>query len=473
MKKRKICLLFIMIFAFLTLCFAPYYKGKALDIAPWFYEDGTLYINYVGDMPDFNSSDETPWIGYGISGVKKIFVGEYTTGIGNNAFSGYTDLESVELTAGLKLIGENAFEGCGMLKEITVPDGATTIGKNAFKNCTSLETINLPDSITSIGASAFDYTSLVYYNDGLDLYIGNHLIKVLDHFEEYEVKAGTVCIADETFKDHDNLKKVTFSDVYDPSAGIFGQSTLVSIGKSAFEGCVELTYIDLPHTVISIGERAFCNCTALKTEKIPASVSFIGDEAFASVPELTIRCFGDSYVEEYAKSNLISYKVFSSAPVFSDDSLYKMNSRMIFGIAPGTEYSIFLSNILSAVDVYDREGHIVKNGNICTGYNLSTDPGNPRLPRMGFTISVKGDTDGNGKIDATDYITVKRHILSISKFESDSAFYMAADIDGNAKIDATDYIAIKRHILGISLLTDGSEASGEQIVLPPDGVEYN
>ena len=59
-----------------------------------------------------------------------------------------------------------------------------------------------------------------------------------------------------------------------------------------------------------------------------------------------------------------------------------------------------------------------------------------------------GDVDGNDKIDSTDYILVKRHILKVNELSGDA--FAAADMDGNGKLDSTDYIAIKRIILGIT-----------------------
>ncbi|MBQ7646626.1 MAG: dockerin type I repeat-containing protein [Clostridia bacterium] len=68
--------------------------------------------------------------------------------------------------------------------------------------------------------------------------------------------------------------------------------------------------------------------------------------------------------------------------------------------------------------------------------------------RLNAPKYLKGDADGSGKIDSTDYIIVKRHILNISKLTG--AYFTAADMDGNGKIDSTDYIAIKRIILGLA-----------------------
>ena len=61
---------------------------------------------------------------------------------------------------------------------------------------------------------------------------------------------------------------------------------------------------------------------------------------------------------------------------------------------------------------------------------------------------VKGDTDGNGKIDSTDYIMIKRHILNVNRL--DGAFIKSADMDSNNKIDSTDYISVKRIMLGLA-----------------------
>lgn len=64
------------------------------------------------------------------------------------------------------------------------------------------------------------------------------------------------------------------------------------------------------------------------------------------------------------------------------------------------------------------------------------------------TAFVSGDVDGDGKILATDYIRIRRHILGITTLES--PFTKAADLNGNNSIDPTDYIQVRRIILGIN-----------------------
>ena len=52
-------------------------------------------------------------------------------------------------------IGYNAFSGCTNLTSINLPDGITKIGINAFLGCTSLRSISIPSSVIDIKSSSF------------------------------------------------------------------------------------------------------------------------------------------------------------------------------------------------------------------------------------------------------------------------------------------------------------------------------
>ena len=61
-------------------------------------------------------------------------------------------------------------------------------------------------------------------------------------------------------------------------------------------------------------------------------------------------------------------------------------------------------------------------------------------------LTKRGDVDGNGKIDAKDYLMAKRCVLgTYTPTETQKA---GADVDGNGKIEAKDYLKIKGHVLG-------------------------
>ena len=65
---------------------------------------------------------------------------------------------------------------------------------------------------------------------------------------------------------------------------------------------------------------------------------------------------------------------------------------------------------------------------------------------MEYTFIVLGDINGNGKVDANDYMLVKRHFLGT--YELDDIGIAAGDCNGDGKISANDYFIIRRHVIG-------------------------
>lgn len=62
------------------------------------------------------------------------------------------------------------------------------------------------------------------------------------------------------------------------------------------------------------------------------------------------------------------------------------------------------------------------------------------------TVILKGDVDGNGIINASDYILIRYALLEYSAI--DDAASIAADLSGNGIVDASDYIFHKYSVLG-------------------------
>jgi len=55
---------------------------------------------------------------------------------------------------------------------------------------------------------------------------------------------------------------------------------IISIGSSAFSGCISLKEVTMSDSMISIGSSAFSGCISLKEIVIPANVRLIGGNAF-------------------------------------------------------------------------------------------------------------------------------------------------------------------------------------------------
>ena len=301
--------------------------------------------------------------------LTKVVIPDSVTSIGGEAFSGCTGLTSIQVSAGntkyhsqgncliktgsktlvlgcknsvipsdgtVTSIGANAFSDCKGLTSITIPDSVTSIGNSAFSGCTGLTSVAIGNGVTSIGYRAFYNTG--YYNrdsnwkDGV-LYIGKHLIKAKSTLSgRYQVKSGTLAIADYAFFKCAGLTSVTIPDGVTSIGGeaFFGctrltsitiPNSVTSIGISAFYDCtrltavriadlvawcrirfisnplyyanhlylngVEVTKLTIPNSVTSIGDSAFSGCTGLTSITIPDSVTSIGDEAFSGCSGLT------------------------------------------------------------------------------------------------------------------------------------------------------------------------------------------
>ena len=162
--------------------------------------------------------------------VKHLFIGKEIDAIGNESFSYFTNLESIEFESGSRLssIDSYAFAGCRSLKHVTLPNSVNSIGEAAFLDCEKLKKVDLgkDSTLRTLGPSAFI-----------------------------------------------NCKKLE---------GIELPKTLESIGDYAFNGCTNLPTIIIPSNVKTVGEEAFGDCNKLKdiTVEDPSKTS-IDNYAFA------------------------------------------------------------------------------------------------------------------------------------------------------------------------------------------------
>lgn len=81
---------------------------------------------------------------------------DYTvTRIRNAAFSGCSNLTSVNIPNSVTSIEHTTFFGCRNLASVVIPNSVTSIGSHAFFDCRSLTSVNIPSSVTSIGDDVF------------------------------------------------------------------------------------------------------------------------------------------------------------------------------------------------------------------------------------------------------------------------------------------------------------------------------
>ncbi len=178
-------------------------------------------------------------------------------------------------------IGVCAFEDCIGLRSVTISEGVLSIGYDAFYGCDNLAAIFLPNSLTDI-----DYTALASNAKLTSIKVGldNNMYSDID---------GVL---------FDKNKKA----VLRCPGGTVGEYTIpdsvTTIGTSAFNGCSNLTSVNLPESVTSIGDYAFRSCSNLTSITIPGSVTNIGYHAFSDCKNIeSIEVSSDN--KEYMSSD--------------------------------------------------------------------------------------------------------------------------------------------------------------------------
>ena len=264
-----------------------------------------------------------------------------TTGltfIGENAFSGCSNLTSVTIPDSITSVDYNAFLICNnienlvtgngltsldnlpitsALKSITIGSGINSINERTFNSCNNLtifkvdennqnysvsedgkilfnkdkttlitcssaaNDVTIPDSVTTVNSGAF-----VNCKNVETLVIGNGLtsldnLPITSALKSITIGNNIKSIGYNTFKGCNKLASVTIGN------------RVTSIDDNAFRDCSSLTSVTIPDSVTSIGENAFYNCSNLTNVTIPESVTSIGDGAFYGCESLTSVTFED------------------------------------------------------------------------------------------------------------------------------------------------------------------------------------
>jgi hypothetical protein len=219
------------------------------------------------------------------------------TSIGNDAFEYITNLNSVEIPAGVTNLGEYAFYHCDSMTGVFFEGNAPTADSTAFA-CDSCPTLYYLPGTTgwaSWGSQA-DETQYVYsgtvglgyenylcgaatiptnINGFLVTSIGSDAFAYSPFLSSVTIPATVTNIGVGAFYDCSGLTNVTIDD------------GATNIGDYAFYGCLGLTKVTIPANVTNIGVSAFGCCSGLAGVSIPASVVGLGNQVFADCANLT------------------------------------------------------------------------------------------------------------------------------------------------------------------------------------------
>lgn len=239
----------------------------------------------------------------GCTSLTKFTIPPNVADIGNRVFE-YSALKSLSLSDGIKTIPKEAFKGCLDLEIVKLPNTLEEISEGAFAGCEKIKNLSIPDTVKIIGDSAFG----VYTDDNN-----------VDHY----------C---------SSLQNVFFGE----------SSKLQTIGRNAFEGCANLTTIQLYNTQITqISEGAFKNTCADRNNTeitFPKTLEKIGSNAFknSKVSKITFADTSDKklVIGEYAFSEcdkLTKINFPSYMTEIDDYAFYKCKALETINFAPESQ----------------------------------------------------------------------------------------------------------------------------------------
>ncbi len=238
-------------------------------------------------------------------GVTQVVLPETITVIDRGAFSACTNLESINLPAGLTHIGEFAFDGCysltghlvippkiqeisdgafrycESLSGVTLPPELKTISSEAFNGCSGILQLEFPQSVQEIGPYAFAYcNSLTRLTlpEGLTE-LADGLVKGCSSLTELSIPNSVVTVGDYALALLDSMKELQLP------------SGITKIGAYGFAGSYRLSTVHLPEALQELGDGAFETCTGLLTQHLPAKVCRLGENIFSEccyLSEITV-----------------------------------------------------------------------------------------------------------------------------------------------------------------------------------------
>ncbi|MCC8077723.1 MAG: leucine-rich repeat protein [Oscillospiraceae bacterium] len=270
----------------------------------------------------------------------------------------------------------------------------TTISDGAFQNCTLLTDVVIPDSVTYVWHGAFqNCTSLANITlPQTPAWIGSEAFENTAYYNDSANWSG-----DALYLDNYLLRVET-----DATGTYTIADGTICIGYGALMDCSGVTGVSIPDTVKLIGVEAFAR-TGITSAVIPEGVEKMDEVAFGGCA-------------------LTSLYLPRSLTWIGADMCESLEAIYYAGIE--VEWA--------AVYIDDFWNTAFMSAPV---YFLGEESG----------VSVPGDLNGDGEVNASDLTILARHVGKVETME-DEAYLANADVTGDGNVDASDLTKLAQYV---------------------------
>ena len=277
--------------------------------------NGTLTISGTGAMANYTVS-KLPWKEQREK-VQQVHIEDGVTYIGNNAFNGCINLQSVTLGKNIASIGNYAFKNCSALTEISLPESLTNIKIGVFQGCASLIIITIPTNVESVGTNALkDCTNLktltlknVVTEDNLPT-ITNGYIDGCIALQDVKIENvnSTVKAEGGVFYSKDGATLIRC--LPSKKGKVTVSNTVKTIKEDAFSGCGALEELILPKPIETAYNNILFNCSSLWYVELKGVKKVVNwaFEGCTALDQLVLPACLTSYAETSVTPKLICFR---------------------------------------------------------------------------------------------------------------------------------------------------------------------
>ncbi|MBP3502328.1 MAG: SH3 domain-containing protein [Clostridia bacterium] len=159
----------------------------------------------------------------------------------------------------------------------------------------------------------------------------------------------------------------------------------------------------------------------------------------------TLGYIADKYLTNNYMTATINCNVNSSVHIRAEATT---SSNPVISLAKGTTVTVMQENVANAngytwdkIVTSDGLEGFVANKYLNKGENISNNTNQPGDNNK----KTLGDVNGNNRLDPSDYVLIKNHIMGVKSLNADQQ--VVADYNQNGVIDPSDYVLIKNEIM--------------------------